>query len=247
MVKSSDIGEQAISKAAELGIKSQLDESESLDVNIRSHPLDLVQGNIESVSVEGRGLVMQQDLRADKLRIETNSISIDSLKAVMGDIELNQPTDARMLVVLKEEDIQRAFNSEFVQKKLQSLTINYEGEKVNAKIEQVKFLLPEADKVKFDADVFLIELNRQEKICFTAIPKVNDAGSCVVLQSVKYQQDSQYNDDVGQAIIDSAEQILDIRNFKLSAMSFKVRKLDVKAGTLTIEADAEIREFPDAD
>jgi len=247
MVKSSDIGEKAISKAAELGIKSQLDESESLDVNIHSHPLDLVQGNIESVSVEGKGLVMQQDLRADKLRIETNSISIDSLKAVMGDIELNQPTDARMLVVLKEEDIQRAFNSEFVQKKLQSLTINYEGEKVNAKIEQVKFLLPEADKVKFDADVFLIELNRQEKICFTAIPKVNDAGNCVVLQSVKYQQDSQYNDDVGQAIIDSAEQILDIRNFKLSAMSFKVRKLDVKPGTLTIEADAEIREFPDAD
>ncbi|MEL6911066.1 MAG: DUF2993 domain-containing protein [Cyanobacteria bacterium J06598_4] len=247
MVKSSDIGEQAISKAAELGIKSQLDESESLDVNIRSHPLDLVQGNIESVSVEGKGLVMQQDLRADKLRIETNSISIDSLKAVMGDIELTQPTDARMLVVLKEEDIQRAFNSEFVQKKLQSLAINYEGEKVNAKIEQVKFLLPEADKVKFDADVFLIELNRQEKICFTAIPKVNNAGNCVVLQSVKYQQDSQYNDDVGQAIIDSAEQILDIRNFKLSAMSFKVRKLDVKAGTLTIEADAEIREFPDAD
>ena len=29
-------------------------------------------------------------------------------------------------------------------------------------------------------------------------------------------------------------------------MSLKVRKLDVQAGTLTIEADAKIENFPDA-
>ncbi|MEO1672423.1 MAG: DUF2993 domain-containing protein [Cyanobacteria bacterium J06631_2] len=245
-MKSSDIGEQAISKAAKLGIESQLDESESLDVNIRTNPLDLVQGNIESVSIKGEGLVMQQDLRADKLRIETNSISIDSLKAAMGNIELTQPTNARMLAVLKEEDIQRAFDSEFVKDKLKSLAIDYQGETVNVKIEQVKFLLPETGKVEFYADICLIEPDQQEKISFTAIPEVNSAGNCVILKSVEYQQNSQYNEDVAQAIIESAEQILDIRNFELDQMSFKVRKLDVGLGKLTIEADAEIREFPDA-
>ena len=40
--------------------------------------------------------------------------------------------------------------------------------------------------------------------------------------------------------------MLDLRNFELDEMSLKVRKLDVQAGKLTIEADATIEDFPDA-
>lgn len=240
------MGEEAISKAAELGLESQLDESENLDVRIRTNPIDLVQGGIESVSVKGDGLVMKKDLRAEKLRIETNSISINSIKAAMGNIELTQPSDARMLMVLKEEDIQNAFNSDFVKEKLQDLEIDYKDKKVNIKIDRVKFLLPEVKKVKLDAEIHLIEEDKKEKISFTAIPEVNSDGNCIVLKSIEYLQDSEYNDDVAKAIVNSTEQILDIRNFELDQMSFRVRKLDVDLGKLTIEADAEIKEFPNA-
>lgn len=44
-----DIGEQAFSKAAEIAISSQLDEVENLDVDIRTDPLKLIQGELESV------------------------------------------------------------------------------------------------------------------------------------------------------------------------------------------------------
>lgn len=90
-----DAGEQAINNLAKAGIESQLDEAEGLDVNLQTNPLDLMQGKIKSVSVKGDGLVMQKELRADKLRIETNGIAINSIKAAMGNIELIQPTDAR--------------------------------------------------------------------------------------------------------------------------------------------------------
>lgn len=49
-----------------------------------------MQGEIESVSVKGKGLVMKKELLADELRIETNNISINSIKAAMNNIELNQ-------------------------------------------------------------------------------------------------------------------------------------------------------------
>ncbi len=242
----SDMGENAIDEMAKAGIETQLDEVEELDVNLRTDPLDLMQGKIESVSVKGDGLVMQKELRAEKLRVETNSIAIDSIKAAMGNIELIQPTEARMLVVLKEEDIQNAFNCEYVKDKLQSLKIDYKGEKVTVKIEQIKFILSEVRKVKLDADIYLVEKQQNEKISLTAIPEINSTGNRIKLESVEYLQDAEYNTEVAQAIIDSAEEILDLRNFELDEMSLRVRKLNVNLGKLTIEADAEITSFPDA-
>lgn len=243
-MNSPDIGEQAISKAAEVGLESQLDESEGLDVNVRTNPLDLMQGKVESVSVKGEGLVMQKELRAEKMQIETSSISIDPIKAALGNIVMEQPTDARMLVVLKEEDIQRAFNSDYVKDKLKSLTISYGDETATAQIQQVDFTLPEIGKVRLDADLMLVEKEQDAHISFTAVPEVSSAGNSVSLKSVEYLEDAEYNQKVAKAIIDSTEEILDLRNFELDEMSLKVRKLDVQTGKLTIEADAKIEEFP---
>ena len=241
---SSNIGEQAISKAAELGLTNQLDEAENLDIDIRTNPLDLMQGEIDSVSVKGEGLVMKKELRAEKLRIETNSISINSIKAAMGNIELSQPTDARMLAVLKEEDLQNALNSEYIKDKLQNLEIECKGEKVNVNIERVKFTLLDEGKIGLEANVYLVEQDSHEKISLTAIPEIDNAGNCINLSSVEYLESVNSNSEVAKAIIDSAEEILDLRNFELDTMSLRVRKLDVKLGKLTIEADAEIKDIP---
>ena len=243
-MSSKNAGEQAISKAAELGLSSQLDEAENLDVDIRTNPLDLMQGEIDSVSVKGEGLVMKKELRAEKLRIETSSISVNSIKAAMGNIELTQPTDARMLVTLKEEDLQNALNSEYIKDKLENLEIESEGNKIKVKIERVEFTLLDDGKIGLKADVYLTEQDSHEKISLTAIPEIDNAGNCIKLESVEYLQDAGCNLEVAKAIVNSAEEILDLRNFELDTMSLQVRKLDVKLGKLTIEADAEIRNFP---
>ena len=243
-MNSPDVGEQAISKAAEVGLESQLDEAEDLDVNVRTNPTDLMQGEVDSVSVKGEGLVMKKELRAEKIHIETGDIDINPIKAAMGNIELESPSDARMLVVLKEEDIQRAFDSEYVMDKLQNLEIDYKGEKITANVNKVQFHLPEMDKVRIKADIELAKEDR-EQINFTAVPEVNADGTSINLNSVEYEREAEYNREVAKAIIDSAEEILDLRNFELEEMSMRVRKLDVQTGKLTIEADTTIVDFPD--
>ncbi|MEO0377347.1 MAG: DUF2993 domain-containing protein, partial [Cyanobacteria bacterium P01_A01_bin.17] len=111
MTTSQNIESQALSTAAEAGFESQLDAVENLDVDIEANAGDLVQGELESVTVEGEGLVMQEDLRAETLVVETDAIAINPLKAAFGDIELKQPTNATAEVTLTESDIERAFNS----------------------------------------------------------------------------------------------------------------------------------------
>ena len=62
---SSNIGDRAISEAAEVGLANQLDEAKNLDVDICTNPLNIMQGEIDSVSVKGEGLVIKKELRAE--------------------------------------------------------------------------------------------------------------------------------------------------------------------------------------
>ncbi|MEK0178335.1 MAG: DUF2993 domain-containing protein [Oscillatoriales cyanobacterium] len=73
------LGEQAIDKVVEIAISSQLDESESLSVNVQTQPMQLAQGEVDSVTIDGEGLVLKQDLRVAKLQVKVNDISVNPL------------------------------------------------------------------------------------------------------------------------------------------------------------------------
>lgn len=248
-----DLGEQAISKAAEIGLSSQLDEVENLDVDIRTNPLDLMQGKLQSVEIEGKGLVMEKELRAEELTIQTNEIGINSVKAAFGNIELTHPTDAKAQIVLNEADIERAFNSEYLKQKLQNLPINSEDRSLTANIKQVKFDLPEAGKVSLEADLAianaesepLAETETTEKIAFSAVPCVSADGYSVALEDVQYPKDQNYASELTSALLDSVSEILDLRNFDLKEISLNLNKLEVQPGKMILVADARIEDFPD--
>ena len=86
-----DLGEQAISKIAEVGLASQLDEVENLDVTVKTDPGKILSGSVDSVAVNGKGMVMQKDLRVEEMQLQTDRIAINPLSAAFGKIELTQP------------------------------------------------------------------------------------------------------------------------------------------------------------
>jgi hypothetical protein len=171
-----DLGEQALSKAAEVAISTQLDEVENLDVNIRTDPFKLVQGQLDSVHIEGEGLVMQKDLRAEELQVRTGNIAINPLSAAFGKIELTRPTEADTHVVLTEQDIERAFNSEFMHDKLQNLNVNVNGQPMTIDTRQVEFRLPGESKISLSAEIHLKETGETKQVSFTAVPRMSAGG-----------------------------------------------------------------------
>ena len=67
------LGEQAISKAAEIGFSSQLDEAKELNVEIEINPLEALKGKVNSVSVTGKKLVqISLHLEANRWRLTYN-------------------------------------------------------------------------------------------------------------------------------------------------------------------------------
>lgn len=241
-----DIGEQALSKAAEIALSSQLDEVENLDVDIRTDPLKLIQGELESVKIEGKGLVMQKDLRTEELEIKTTNISINPLSAAFGKIELTRPTEADAHVVLTEQDMERAFNSEFIHHKLQNLDVNVNGQLMTINTRQVEFQLPGEGKIAIKAEIQPNGTGEIKQVAFTTIPRVVTGGEKVVLEDVQYTEGENLSPEITATLLERAGELLDLRNFELEGISLRLKGLDVQKGKLTLQATALVEQFPES-
>lgn len=239
-----DLGEQAISKVAEVGLASQLDEADNLDVEVQTDPLKLMTGQVEAVSVKGEGLVMQQDLRIEEMQLQTGNISINPLSVAFGSIELTRPTEAETQVVLTEADINRAFNSDFIRSKLTNLHIQVEGQAATVDSQQVEFGLPGNGKVALSTTVKLHDSDQTRQVAFTAVPKVAADGQSVALEAIEYSDGQELSPELTEALRQEAAELLNLRNFELSGMSLRLQRLDVQPGKLVLQASALIEKFP---
>lgn len=240
------LGEQALNKAAEIGISSQLDEVENLDVDVKTDPLKLLGGEVDSVSIEGEGLVMQKDLRVEELQMQMGSVAINPLSVAFGKIELTKPTKGSTRVVLIEEDINRAFNSDYVRSQLQSQKINVNGQLVTIVPQQVDFRLPGNSKVAISASILLRETNETQQAAFSAVPKVSANGQTVSLENVEYGDTKEISPDLTKALIDATSEILNLSNFDLEGMTLRVKQLEVETGKLIMQAEAYVEQIPSA-
>ncbi len=246
MSENPGLGEQALNKAVEMGLSSQLDEVENLDVNVKAEPLNLVQGHVEAVSIQGEGLVMQQELRMEKIEMEISSVAINPLSAAFGKIELTKPTQGHTLVVLNEEDINRAFNSEYIRSQIQSQKIHVNGQLVTVVPRNVEFRLPGEGKVALSATLFLKESNENHNIAFSAIPRVSENGETVTLDNVEYGDSQEVSLELTKALVNTTSQILNLENFDLEGINLRIKRLEVQVGKLILKAEAEVEQIPSA-
>jgi hypothetical protein len=246
MPDSPGLGEQALNKAAEIGLSSQLDAVENLDVSIKTDPLKLVQGQVDTVTIEGEGLVMQKDLRMEELEMQISSVAINPLSAAFGKIELTKPTVGSARVVLTEADINRAFNSEYIRLKLQSQQINIQGQLMKITPQNVDFRLPGEGKVVLNASIMLGENSETHQVAFSAIPLVSTNGTTVSLENVEYGDAEEISPELTQALIEQTSEILNLSNFDLEGMSLRVKRLEVEVGKLTLQSEAYVEQIPAA-
>ena len=244
MPDSPGLGEQTLNKAAELGLSSQLDEVENLDVNIATDALKVIQGQVDAVKIEGEGLVMQKDLRMEELEMQMSSVAINPLSAAFGKIELTQPTEASVRVVLTEDDINRAFNSEYIRQQLQSQKIHVNGQLRTVVCQKVEFHLLDDGKVELKATVLLKETNEPHQVAFSATPCVSANGQTVSLENVEYGSAKETSSELIKALVNETSKILNLSNFDLKGMTLRVKQLDVEAGKLTLQAEAHVEQIP---
>ncbi|MBW4698658.1 MAG: DUF2993 domain-containing protein [Aphanocapsa lilacina HA4352-LM1] len=238
------LGEQALNKVAEIGLSSQLREVENMDVSIKTDPLKLITGEVDSVSVEGEGLVMQKNLRVEKMEIEVGRISINPLAAAMGKIELERPTEATCRVLLTEADINRSFNSEYILGMLQNLQVDADSQMLTIDTRRVDLKLPGNDRIRMQARIFIHQTREEREVAFDARLVGDRQANRIRLEDVQYPEGEALSPQLTEGLLHKANELGNIGNFELDDMSLKLLEFEVRPGALQILVEIYAEQFP---
>jgi hypothetical protein len=237
-----NLGDKALSKVVEIGIATQLDEAEVIDIDVRTDPGKLVQGKLDSVTISGKGLVMKQDLRMETIEVNIGKVGINPLSAVFGNIELIHPTDAEALIILTEADINRAFKSDYIRSKLRGLKMMMNGQEVIINVQQAIVNLPGDNKFVINIDFSLGEQSEVKKLSATAVPKIQEDGYRISLDILAIEGQG-LSLDLVSVIVEQLTALLDIRNFNIPGLSLQLYKLEAPQGKLVIHSQAQVAQI----
>ncbi|MEX0270610.1 DUF2993 domain-containing protein [Leptolyngbyaceae cyanobacterium UHCC 1019] len=247
---SPDLGEQALSKVAEIGISNQLDNVEDLNIDIRTNPGKFIQGEVDSVEISGKGMVMKQDLRMESLEVQTTKVSINPFSALLGNIELDQPANAEAQIVLTEEDLNRALASSYIANKLQGLKLQVDQQFYTIEFHRATIHLLDSGSMSLDIDFVLKESNfvlkesnEDKSLSATVIPKVNADGQKIDLEILSVQGQG-LNPELGAAILKQITTLLDLSSFDLPGMTLWLQRFDIQAEKMIIHAKTKIEQIP---
>ena len=239
------LDEQAISKAAEIGLSSQLDEAEKIDVDVKTDLVKAVQGQVDSVAIAGQGLVIQKDIRVQEMELHTDNIDINPLSALFGQIELNQSVDATARLVLTEQDINRALNSDYMLSKLQKLELNVEGKTVVIEPQQLELHLPDDGKMVFNAKAILHdEIGKTKSIGFAATILVKTGAQSLLMEGFNCSPNQGISLELAITFIQKIKELVNLPYIELETMALRVKDVDVQKGSLTLHTEAHVSQLP---
>ena len=235
------LGEQALNKMAEMALSTQMEEADKLTVQVKTDPSKLARGEVESIAIDGEGLVMQPDLRVEELELQIGRVTVKPLSAIFGKIELTQPSSGTVRIVLTENNINSALNAESFHKQL-GQTLLQEGQ-VKIELEHIGCVLQADGRMVLNAEIVSGEPAATQHTV-TAMPQADAASQGIVLKDIQYTEgkDSPLTD----ALLAKTTELLNLRNLEMEGMSLRIQQIDVEAGRMTLQGEAYIENFPSA-
>ncbi|MBD1923289.1 DUF2993 domain-containing protein [Microcoleus sp. FACHB-831] len=238
------LAQQALNKVAEMGLASQVDAVDKVDIDVRTDPLKLAQGEVDSVAIAGDGLTILQDLRLEQLDLETGNVSIDLLSAVFGKVELTQPTDAKVRVVLIQADLNHALNSKLARNWVRNQNFQVLGKTYSIELKQVECDLPGDGEILFTAGLLLRAEDKSYPIVASVVLWMGDNGDTVCLRQSKFAEGEDLPIEITAALLMRVSTLLKQRYIKQKDFSLNIEQIAVEAGRIVVQVKARVERVP---
>ena len=235
--------EQLLSQSAENIVSDQLDSVEKIDVDVQTDLLKMVQGQVDGVSFAGQGLVMK-GIRVQEIKLQTDSVDINPLSALFGQVELNQPVNATARIILTEVDINRALTSDLVRSQMQSFDLNVDGEIVSLQPQAIQINLPEDGKLACAGNVLLKEQGNTRPLSFTAVVRPRTKQQPIMLESFNCTKGEGISLETVVALMHKVKELVNLPYIEFDDMALRIKSLEVQKGNLILLADAHVRQLP---
>ncbi|MFQ4143142.1 DUF2993 domain-containing protein [Chlorogloeopsis sp. ULAP02] len=243
MSQERNLEENLLSQAAENTLFSQLDGAETIEVDVQTDLLKIIQGQADTVSLSGEGLEIQ-GVRIQEIEVQTDKIAINPLSAIFGQIELNQPVKTAARIILTEADINRALISDYIRSKIQSFDLNVDGEIVSLKPQKIQIYLPDNNKIKFNGTVVIHEKDNTRQIGFTAVVSPRTIDKPILMESFNCDQGEGISLDMIVSLMNKVKELVNLPYFEFDNTKFSLRNMEVKKGNMILLVEANVKQIP---
>ncbi len=243
---SAKFGEQTLNKMATMAIAHMIQDAQGVDVQIKTDLSKLAQGQVDSIAIKIQGLLMQSSLRLEELYLQINRVAVKPLSAMLGKIKLVHPANGTIRIIVNEDSLTQALNSNLVRKNLPPLRKQAETQSGDKSIQQVKCYLLSDGHLTFH-----LGLNAPDpalpSMSFKATPEIGNNGQGIVLQNLSHvdhpADHSESLAEIISALVAQISDLLSLPEFKHQGMSVQIQQLEVVTGKLSWEAIAFIDQF----
>jgi len=233
------IGEKTINKIAEMAFKSQIKSAKYLSVQVKTNPQQLAKGILESLDIDGNGLIMRENLPLEKMRITLNDIAVSPFKALMGNVELTQPSRGKARIILNETDIETILNVDNLNSKLGQYPT---ASKVFFK--RVDFRILSDGRIAIKAKLKEQNSNKLESICLIIKPRICQHKKGIILDEFACTQGEIWSATVVKILLAEVGKVLNLENLLIDGIYLQVDKISISEGKLNLFANAGITHLP---
>ncbi len=232
-------GDQLVSKAVRAAISALLKHTEKLEVKVKAEPVaKLLQGSVDGFDFVGQGMEMYSGLKLEVMELYIQAVSIDFGAIFRGQVQLRQPTQASMRIVLTENDLTTSFNTPFLLEKLQQLS--HQGQPLT--FDKTQMTINDDQSLRMQSWVRQGQVTQPIAIDITAHLKVEDR------RKIRFV-DMTYGGapeaaELGQVLTNHVNGLLDLDQFSLDGMQLRVDQLRMRNKQMTLYGIAHIDKFP---
>lgn len=235
----SQSGDRIISKVASAAIAALFKRTGQLEATVRAEPVaKLLQGSLDGFDFVGQGMEMYNGLRIEAMELYLQAVSIDFSAIFKGQVQLRQPTQATLRVVLTEDDLTTSFNTPFVVEKLQRL--QYQGKSLH--FQKTEMLLNEDKSLQLTSQIRLGEAGTPVTLAMRANLQVEERRKLQFVD-VTYEGEPEAV-ELGQALIAHVNDLLDLDKFALDGTQLRVDRVRLTGKQLIFYGIARLDRFP---
>ncbi|MES1025517.1 DUF2993 domain-containing protein [Gloeocapsa sp. BRSZ] len=238
-----------VERIAENSIRSQFVHIKTLRVRVDNVPThQLLQGKVQRVRIAGRALDLKQNIRLAVLEVETDAVDVDT-DSLSGRLQLQQPLQAGVRLVLTEQDVNQALQSDAIARRLLNVTISGLGRRTQS-VQQFNFSQPRIQFLVNNRIRFQVELTQDDveplRLTIESGLGVISERQIQLIAPVVLVNEEKVPEQILSAIATNFSQQFDLRSLQSAGIQARILQLNVSpqkleiAGFIRVETSSRI-------
>ncbi|KJH73080.1 LmeA family phospholipid-binding protein [Aliterella atlantica] len=228
-----------VETAAAKAVRSQFARADKLQVRLDNAPThQLLNGKVQRIRIAGRGLELKQpSLRLAVLELESDPIDINLRP--QKQLQLEQPLQAGVRLVVQQQDINRALRSPQIAAKLGSLSINFLKPQSRQAPPAYNLVNPRLELLANNRLRFQVELTEANtKLAIRVETGINLIASKQIqlLEPVIYVNQEEVPQQLVRAIANNLGTQLNLANLEAYGITARILKLQISPDQIEIAA-----------